>query len=70
MQSRDEMLSIEEQKALASHLACSKQLVERIAGCLQARMPEEQLLVMRAQEAQAALQRLEWQIERTLGPTP
>ncbi len=65
-----ERFSAEEQQIIATHLASSRELMDRVAGCLKSRLPEEQLVVMRAEEVLAALQRLEWQLERSLGSLP
>jgi hypothetical protein len=70
MQQHQEMFSVEEQESIAVNLASSKDLVGQIACCLKTHLSEEQLLVMRAEEVQAALQRLEWQLERCLGHPP
>jgi len=65
-----ERFSLEEQETIATHLASSKALMDRLAGCLKSRLPEEQLVVLRAEEVLAALQRLEWQLERSIGRLP
>ena len=67
MQPQNEKFSAEEQQSMAAHLASTRELMDRVAGCLKSRLPEEQLVVMRAEEVLAALQRLEWQLERSLG---
>jgi len=67
MQQHQVMFSREEQESIAINLASSKDLVDQIAECLKMKLSEEQQLVVRAEEAQAALQRLEWQLERSLG---
>src|SRR5258707_13227229 len=69
MQQHQAMFSREEQESIAINLASSKDLVDQIAECLKTKLSEEQQLVVRAEEAQAALQRLEWQLERSLGVT-
>ena len=70
MQPQSEVFSAEEQEVMATHLASSRELMDQVAGCLKSRLPEEQLVVMRAEEVLAAMQRLEWQLERSLGDDP
>ena len=61
------IISTEEHRLLALHVASSKTIADQIAGRLKEKLPEEELLVQRADEVRAALQRLEWQLERSLG---
>lgn len=60
-------LSPEEHASIANKLQSSKQIIAQISTCLKKRLPFDQQIVIRAGELEAALQRLEWQLERELG---
>lgn len=63
-------LSPEEHRAIAANLASSKAIINLITDCLKRRLPFDQQIVVRAGEVEAAIQRLEWQLERELGQAP
>lgn len=60
-------LSPEEHAAIANKLESSKEIINQISASLKRRLPFDQQIVIRAGELEAALQRLEWQLERELG---
>jgi hypothetical protein len=60
-------LSPEEHRSIATQLECSKEIISRITSSLKRRLPFDQQIVIRAGELDAALQRLEWQLEHELG---
>ena len=63
-------LSPEEHVSIARKLESSKEIISQISSCLKKRLPFDQQIVVRAGELEAALQRLEWQLERELGSAP
>jgi hypothetical protein len=60
-------LSPEEHLSIATKLESSKEIITQITSCLKKRLPFDQQIVVRAGELEAAIQRLEWQLERELG---
>ena len=63
-------LSPEEHRSIATKLESSKEIITQITSCLKRRLPFDQQIVVRAGELEAAIQRLEWQLERELGTLP
>jgi hypothetical protein len=63
-------LSPEEHRTIAQRLESSKEIITQITSSLKKRLPFDQQIVIRAGELEAALQRLEWQLERELGALP
>jgi len=60
-------LTAEEYRIISQQIESSKTIFDQISAALKSKFAEEELLVMRADDVHAALQRLEWQLERDLG---
>lgn len=63
-------ISAEEYQLIARNIESSKAIFQQVTSCLKGKFAEEEQLVLRADEVQAAIQRLEWQLERDLGKIP
>ena len=63
-------LSPDEHRSISVRLASTKKLFSQIADTLKKRLPFDQQIVVRAGEVEAAIQRLESQLEHELGQVP